>query len=316
MKSNDYLSPNINEGRIFISPVLGCSGACSYCYLPIKDYYKPKKNACTVLDCFSIANQSSDFIWGREGTIISVGAWGDIFPENNTDLTEYSVQTIKSLLEWGNPVQIMSKFSLQEEFVNEIVNAIRYPGQLLYSTTITSIKNWRSVEPGTSSPIDRLITCSRFHKHGVPTNVLIKPFIPKLTGVEIETITDCLLDYHIDYCVLGIMYLNEKVLERIRKNTFLLNNIDSNSFTAMSHLDCNGTISIEATEILDLLPYICFLRSKGISAFLKSSCVNSNVLCTVNPSNYYTGGNPYCIKCGNCSIVRKGEPTFVEPKVC
>ena len=307
MISKDYLRPSINEGRFFISPILGCSGACSYCYLPIKDYTNPQKNICSVTDCLSIANQSSEFIWGRYGTIISVGAWGDIFPKNNVDLTEYSIQTIKALLAWGNPVQIMSKFSLQEEFINEIANEIRYPGQLLYSSTITTLKNWRIVEPGTSSPIDRLITCSQFHEYGVPTNVLLKPFIPQLTGVEIEQIADCLLNYHIDYCILGIMYRNESVFKNILKNTFLLDKIDSGSFSTMSHLDCNGTISIEATEIQDLLPYVCFFREKGIPAFLKSSCVNANVLCTVNPSNYYKDENPYCIKCGNCSAAKKGD---------
>ena len=312
MMLKNYLRPNINEGRFFISPILGCSGACSYCYLPIKDYTNPKKNTCSASDCLSIANQSSEFIWGRHGTIISVGAWGDIFPKNNVGLTEYSIQFIKSLLAWGNPVQIMSKFSLQEEFINEIVKEIRYPGQLLYSTTITTLNNWRIVEPGASSPIDRLITCLQFHEHGVPTNVLLKPFIPKLTGVEIEQIADCLLDYHIDYCILGIMYCHEEVFKNIRKNTFLLDKIDVGSFSSMSHLDCNGTISIEATEIQELLPYVYYFRDKGISAFLKSSCVNANVLCTVNPSNYYKIGNPYCIKCGNCSATRIGAHGFGE----
>ena len=315
MISNDYLSPNINEGRIFISPVLGCSGACSYCYLPIKDYNTPKMNTCSMLDCLSIANQSSDFKKGRHGTIISVGAWGDIFPPKDIDLTEYSIRTIKSLLEWGNPVQIMSKNSLQEEFINEIVSEIRYPGQLLYSTTITSLNNWRRVEPGTASPIDRLITCMRFHENSVPTNVLLKPFIPKLTGAEIEQIADCLCKYHIEYCILGVMYWNEKVFTNIRKNRFLLDIIDSDSFSATSHLDCNGNISIQATEIKELLPYVHYLRSKGVSAFLKSSCVNANVLRIVNPSDYYKVGNPYCIKCGNCSTAWKGVHDSYEPEI-
>lgn len=300
MTSNGYLRPIIHEGRLFVSPVLGCSGACSYCYLAIKDYNTAKQNTCTVAECLAIAKESSEFVWGRNGTIISVGAWGDIFPHNNLELTEYSVRTVKSLLAWGNPVQIMSKYSLQEQYIKEIVNEIRYPEQLLYSTTITSIKNWDKVEPGTCSPQERLSTCLQFYESNVPTCVLLKPFIINLTGAEIEHIIDYLLDYRIKYCILGVMYANGKIINRIRANTFLFDKMDFDKLSFMGYLDCNGTISIESTEVSTLLPYIMTLKRKGISAFLKSSCVNANVLRILNPSHYYQSESPYCIRCGNC----------------
>lgn len=305
MYKSDCLIPNIDNGRFFVSPVLGCTGACSYCYLAIKNFGSPRKNKLTESDLSFIANQSSNFVWGQHGTIISIGAWGDIFPRNNDMLVTHSVRIINYLLSWGNPVQIMSKNSLCKNFVNEIIKAVRYPGQLLYSTTITSIDNWMNFEPGTSDPLERLKTCYMFHKAGCPTNVLIKPFIPKITDLEIEKIANLLLNHQIDYCTLGIMYLNSKISEKIQKNAFLRNKLSLDRFSLSNHLDCNGKHPLISTEIDTLIPYVKYLRMKGISTFLKSSCVTSNVLQIANPSNYYNSKNKYCIHCGNCKYNNK-----------
>lgn len=300
MSEANYLIPNIDEGRLFISPVLGCFGGCSYCYLNLKRFSTPRRNQLSKADFLDYAQKNPNFIWGQSGTIISVGAWGDIFPRNDNTLTQHSVQVIKSLLAWGNPVQIMSKNILDDTLIEEIVHEIRYPGQLLYSTTITTIDNWEQIESGTSSPIGRLNTCHIFHQAGVPTNVLLKPFIPDLTGLEIGKITDLLLDYHVDYCTLGIMYWSPEIEKKVFKNPFLCERINISMFSNQNHLDCNGEIPLPSSPIEILLPYIRHLRSKGVNAFLKSSCVNSNILKYSNPSEYHQKGSHYCVQCGNC----------------
>ena len=124
----------------------------------------------------SEAKSQPGFVLGENGTIVSIEAWGDIFPKGYDDLIRYSIDIIKAVLAWGNPVQIMSKNGLKNEYVEEIISAIGYPRQLLYSTTITSIHHWRTIETLTSSPTERLETCVCFHRRGVPINVLLKPF--------------------------------------------------------------------------------------------------------------------------------------------
>lgn len=300
MLNTNCLIPNINDGRFFVSPILGCTGACGYCYLKIKNFSLPRKNELTTTDFLSIARQSPDFVWGQNGTIISVGAWGDIFPLNKTELIQHSVQVIRYLLSWGNPVQIMSKNCLNKSFVKELVGAVRYPGQLLYSTTITTVNAWRKIETGTSSPTERLLTCRSFHESGVPTNVLLKPFILNLTDLEIEAISNALIEYQIDYCTLGVMYWSPEISLQISKNPFLRELVGNDTFSLSNHLDCNGDTSVFSTPIDTLLPYVKFLREKGIATFLKSSCVSSNILHTFNLSDYYNQKNPYCINCGIC----------------
>lgn len=300
MYKDEYLFPNINDGRFFVSPILGCTGACSYCYLKINNFGFPRKNKLTKEELLTAAQQSPDFIFGVNGTIISIGAWGDIFPLNNDTLIQHSVDTIKYLLSWENPVQIMSKNVLDHVLVHEISQTVQYPGQLLYSTTITTIDQWKNIEQGTASPTERLNTALLFHKAGIPTNVLLKPFIPKLTGQEIVQIADLLLEHEVDYCTLGVMYWRPEISKRIENNSFLRKIIDSHSFSLQNHLDCNGKSPVMSTAIDELLPYIRYLRERGITAFLKSSCVNSNILHVCNISNYHAENYPYCINCGNC----------------
>ncbi len=309
MRSSNVLLPNMNYGRLFISPILGCSGACSYCYLSLHDYKSPRKNELTVAEILEEAKNNPDFVLGQNGTVVSIGAWGDIFPKGNDDLTLYSVNMIKALLAWGNPMQIMSKNSLNHECIEEIVKAVRYPGQLLYSTTITSIQHWETIEHFTSSPIERLETCARFHEHGIPTNVLLKPFFPTITGFEIEQISDLLLAYNIDFCTVGILYWDSKIAKKLSSNPAMKELIKYENAES-NYLDCNGYTQLNATRTKELLPYVDYLNEKGIRTFLKSSCINANVLQIKNQSNYYEEHNSYCINCGNCA--QKTNPKNVD----
>ena len=68
----------------------------------------------------------------------------------------------------------------------------------------------------------------------------------------------------------------------------------------MNHLDCNGDILLFSNDVNKLKRYVQYLREKGINAFLKSSCVNANILKTNNPSEYFFHNNEYCIQCKNC----------------
>lgn len=304
MLDSNVMVPNLIDGRFFVSPVLGCRGACSYCYLCLHDYQHPIKNKLSINDFRNTASNCTDFVFGKNGTIISVGAWGDIFPDEYPDLIDHSVKTIIELLKWGNPVQIMSKYALPLEYVQRIANSVQYAGQLLYSTTITTIENWRNVEPLTASPHDRLSVCNCFHNHGIPTNVLLKPFFTEITGLEIESIADLLIEYEVDYCTVGILYWDENIIRRIRNNLFLRDKLQLPVTANDRYLDCDGYQAMKTTDVLSLRGYVEYLRSQGISAYLKSSCVNANILKAPNPSGYYYSQNEYCINCGNCGSTK------------
>lgn len=179
------------------------------------------------------------------------------------------------------------------------MSSICYPGQLLYSTTITTLKHWKKTEPHTSSPDERLETCLRFQKHGVQTNVLLKPFFASITGAELEDISEALLRYKINYCTIGVLYWNTQIERKILNNPFLKELISFDNIK-LNHLDCDGDALLNATDTGELRAAVEYMRRRGIKAFLKSSCINANLLSVVNRSNYYNEQHPYCLKCGNC----------------
>lgn len=301
MKHDDgqtTLLPEYSEGRIFYSPILGCTGGCRYCYLGLRNYSGPILNVSATDDIIKSITENVDFIEGQKGTIISIGAWGDIFGLNPV-FVKHSTKAIKEILKIGNPVQIMSKYAVSEDIVQSICDDVMYAEQLLYSTTITSIELAHKVEPGVPSPEERLQTCKLFSAHGVKTNVLIKPYIPGVTNVECEEIAALLLKYRVDYCVVGIMYWDQQILENM--SDFVSNEYFQPLTVSDDRLDCAQEIELKSFAADELNDFIFELKKAGVKVFKKSSCVNSNILRRYNISGYYQDEKKhYCISCGNC----------------
>ena len=293
--NTDIIQPKFKDGRVFVSPVIGCNGGCKYCYLKLRNLNKPSLNNLGVSSLIEQITSHQDFISGKNGTIISIGAWGDIF--QNIKAVNYSVELIIELMKLGNPIQFMSKYGVDSKNASRIANNIQYHNQMLYSTTITSLEKWDELEPFTFSPKKRLDTCNLFQEYGIESNVLIKPFLPGITDIEFEHIIDLLIERGIKYCVVGKLYLNKEIQYNLIHSGIMCENIIKEHST----LDCNGDIEINSSSITSLYDFIKKHNDKRIKIFLKSSCVNSNINQTNNPSNYFINHSRYCINCGNCS---------------
>lgn len=289
--------PNYLDGRVFVSPIIGCSGGCKYCYLRIHSLKQPLINPIGKDRLIASVTENKNVVLGKGGTIISVGAWGDIF--QNKAFSDYSLSIIEELVSLGNPIQFMSKYQIDEKNIERIAKIQLYPNQILYSTTITTIDLWKQIEPNTTSPEKRLNTCLLFKRRGIESNVMIKPFISGITDKELDSIIDLLLLHKIAYCVLGVFYYTDEIHENM--NSILAEGIKSEQ----SFLDCNGSFEIASTRSSELLKYVSMFQKSGIKAFLKSSCVNANISRTNNPSNYNFLHNGYCIGCGNCKVTVK-----------
>lgn len=295
-----------HDGRFFISPLIGCRSNCIYCYL-VNDLDKPKvvrKNKNSIKEILTSIRSDKRFEAGPKGSIISIGAYCDVFPINDRELINFSVEWIISLLKIGNPVQVISKNVLSEDLIKLICKNIQYPKQLLYSTTITSFTYWSQLEKNTKSPYERLETLKLFKNNGVHTNVMIKPFLPSITEFDSKEFITKFTKNTADYCVVGDLYLaDDKILELLTA----INNDDKNKNRVDGFnseiLDC--TENKQFTILLDsrIDEFINKLRKSGISVFKKSSCVNANILAVKNVSGYYKSiSRKYCVSCGNCDF--------------
>lgn len=290
------------DGRFFVSPIVGCPGKCAYCYLITRAVnQRPRRNVYLIEHIIESIISNENFIAGKNGSIISVGAWGDIF--SSSPNIEFSVYWIKKLLELGNPVQIMSKFTATISNIESICNSIIFPNQLLYSTTITTLKDWNILEKGTTSPKKRLRTLDVFKENGAITNLMIKPFILGYTDYNVTSFVKKIKHHKIDYCVVGVFYWDDEIIKNIRKilpPNSAFNMIINNSIEQV--IDCSSNLNMNSFSSKKTDDFIELLKSNKINVFKKSSCVNSNILKVKNISNYYLiDPYSYCLKCGNCN---------------
>lgn len=167
------------EGRFFVSPLIGCKGQCIYCYLDSEGIARGdiRKNTLKIKTLLNGIVKNPNYLGGKKGTIISIGAHCDIFPLYEKELIDFSIEWISEILKIGNPVQIISKNAISGGVIKRLINNIEYKNQLLYSTTITTFNYSSIIEKNTSSPFERLKVLEHFKRYGVPTNVMIKPLI-------------------------------------------------------------------------------------------------------------------------------------------
>jgi len=287
------------KGRYFINPLIGCEGKCIYCYLneQLKNKNIVRKNTKKVNEILKNISCDSHFVPGAKGSIISIGSYCDIFPLHKINLCLYSVEWIIECLKFGNPVQIISKNRISDEIIGKIARKVLYKNQLVYSTTITTFKQYMQIEKNTSTPIERLKTLEKFEAFGIPTNVMIKPFINGITNLETDNFITYLKKFKVRFCVIGDFYI---VNDGIKKFIERADN-QINTLTTETILDCTETVDFETIKILRNNPFYIKLKAAGIETFLKSSCVNSNILNVPNRAYEYNVKNNFCVDCGLCS---------------
>lgn len=293
--------PDYERGRFFISPILGCNAQCTFCYIYNKGYKtKAERNAFSIEETLEYLNNHENFRLGKNHTIISIGAWGDPFPRYNKTLCLFSLNWLKILANLGNPIQIMSRYELHPEVISDIALLNQYDGHILYSTSISSIENFKRIEPYSDEPEMRLRSLKQLSGMGVATNVMIKPFIQGLTDLETIKISNLLKKYDVKQCVVGDLLLDERIKAKLTSSNIFFSK--SSDDINVQILDCTSGENYEVSASKKMDAFSIKLSDSGIKVFKKSSCVNSYILNKPNPANYIKDDpNNYCIKCGACN---------------
>lgn len=292
--------PDYENGRFFISPILGCNAQCTFCYIYAKGYEtKISINEFCLESTIEFLKKHEKFEVGKNGSIISIGAWGDPFPRYNKRACQFTLTWLKKLTELQNPIQIMSRYELTADTVNEIAECNSYKGQILYSTSISSFNKFRDIEPYSDKPELRLQSIRDLKNKGVSTNVMIKPFLAGITDVEVLNFIEMFNSFGIEYCVVGDLLVDDRIIKEFNK--FVNSEIRIEINVKKQVLDCTSGESYEINTSERMLEFGSILGGAGIKVFRKSSCVNSFILNRQNPANYiYDDPHGYCIKCGAC----------------
>jgi DNA repair photolyase len=121
-------------------------------------------------------------------------------------------------MESGNPVQMMSRFNPGAEILGGLAGAQTRPGQVLYSTSITTATHWRLFERYSAVPAERMQALRIAKLLGMSTNVMVKPFIPGVTGspAEVSAISALIRRAGPDTVVVGDYAFDSRIATIIR----------------------------------------------------------------------------------------------------
>jgi DNA repair photolyase len=102
------------------------------------------------------------------------------------------------LLEHANPVSLLTKSPLIVRDVDHLADLARVASaQVFFSITTVDLDLWRTLEPGTANPFNRLKAMLTLRRAGVPAGVMMAPILPGLTdsAASIEAVAAAARDH-------------------------------------------------------------------------------------------------------------------------
>lgn len=185
----------IFHGNYTLDPYQNCSFGCIYCDSTLEDTIFVKINAVNRLQ--------QELPKLKKGRII-IGSVHDPYQpvEQSFQLTH---QILETLAKTKFPVHILTKST---SILNDL-NLIKKLTHPIVTFTILSLdkKIWKTIEPLTPSPLDRLQTMKTLANKGITTGVAIIPSFPFFAEQHIEALIQTAKEYNAKYILHKPLFL-------------------------------------------------------------------------------------------------------------
>ncbi|MGI9148803.1 MAG: SPL family radical SAM protein [Chloroflexota bacterium] len=170
-----------------LNPYGGCAHRCQYCFAV---QYRVVADQGTQQDFGTrlFIKKNVLEVLGRElerprlqGEHITLGTATDPYQpvEGRYQLTRGALRLLR---DHANPVSLLTKSPMIVRDVDVLAELVRVASvQVFFSITTVDLELWRSVEPGTANPFQRLRALRALREAGVPAGVLMAPVLPGLT---------------------------------------------------------------------------------------------------------------------------------------
>jgi DNA repair photolyase len=152
---------------------------------------------------------------GLRGEHITVGTATDPYQpvEGRYKLTRGALALLR---EHANPVSLLTKSPMIVRDVDLLADLARLASaEVFFSITTVDLDLWRSVEPGTANPFQRLRAMRTLREAGVPAGVLMAPVLPGLTdsAASIEAVAAAAREHNAAYFSANALRLAPHVKE-------------------------------------------------------------------------------------------------------
>ena len=198
-----------------LNPYRGCTHACHYCFarryqtqfeLGVDDHFSSvilvKINLVDVL-----RRELDKPSWERE--LVAVGTATDPYQpiEGHYKLTR---QSLEALLVGRTPIGLVTKGPMVVRDADVLAELGRKYGSTVYMSVPTVDDDaWRSLEPGTAPPLQRLRAVRQLRDRGVNAGVLMAPVVPGFTTQrsKLEATIKAIADHGAAFMGANLMYL-------------------------------------------------------------------------------------------------------------
>jgi len=230
MNSNFVFGDN---KRIFLNTILGCASSCSYCYLSTLNLKLNSKVQISKLISI-LENNRSDFIQGKNGTILSVGCYCECWDDDNRSTT---IELINHLLKYENPIQIATKQQITlSDFEQINIDKITYYNHLSVFISSSTITHHSVLEKGTTKPSLRFNSFKIKNKYNIPMYLYLKPIIDKITIQDINKYINLIKKYNIEVIVGELFNKNGSLDAPIANGILKYDDNQSDDMQKMCHI--------------------------------------------------------------------------------
>ncbi len=200
-----------------LNPYRGCTHGCHYCYAR---RYQTQFELGAGDEFASIIFVKTNFVevlrrelrkpsWA--GEYVAVGTATDCYQpiEGHYRLTRLALQ---ALAEAGNPAGVITKGPMVVRDADILADIGRRHGCTVYVSVPTVDDDaWRTLEPGTAPPLQRLRAVRQLRDAGVDAGVLMAPVVPGFTTQpsKLEATIKAIADHGAAFMGANLMYLKE-----------------------------------------------------------------------------------------------------------
>jgi DNA repair photolyase len=171
-----------------LNPYVGCAHSCHYCYARAFYVRADRGNGDDDFETRIMVKANLANVLRREllrpswrGESIALGTSTDCYQpaEGRFRVTRAALEVLTQL---RNPIGMVTKSPLvlrDLDLLGEL--ATRAAVTIVFTVTTVDQQLWRTVEPGTANPRQRLLAVRRLNEAGVRAGVLMAPILPGLT---------------------------------------------------------------------------------------------------------------------------------------
>ncbi|MEM1560852.1 MAG: radical SAM protein [Ignisphaera sp.] len=195
---------------ITIHTGIGCSMACSYCYIYDMGFpAKVKPYPLTELELV-YALAINPYVVPRR----TFAAYGSVTEPLLLETRDKTLKYIANVYHWLNlPSQISTKIAIDEELAKKLKKA---EPRISVLVTLVTISKAEVLERFAPNPLERLMGIEIASKYDVPVYLFVRPIIPGVTDKEIHAIIKYGAEYNVKGIVLGALRTTHSIIQRLR----------------------------------------------------------------------------------------------------